>query len=361
MRVVDAFADDDDRASECARRFARGDFATWGYDDAYARRAADPGTLLPEARSVVCVAVPYATPAPRAARRCAGAFRTMPGRAITTARLRALLARVARGDRRRGGRSGDGDRLRYEAAGRARLRRARRARLDRQAHESISPALGSFVFLGEIVTTLDLPADAPLRKTCGACARCVEACPTRALRGDYTIDANRCISDLTQRTDAIPRDDAAVRSAIGSGAAISARLVCPPTQRAGDARRRATGRRSTRSGAPVAARAAASAQRRRSSGAFATPRWAGAARRCCAATRRWRWATRSTARRSARWSQQLDDDPHPMVRGHAAWALGRIGSPARSRLCGAPWPRDGRGVREEIGMALTFSAIEKRI
>ena len=92
----------------------------------------------------------------------------------------------------------------------------------------IAPGLGSFVFLGEIVTTLELPADAPLRKSCGACARCIEACPTRALRGDYTIDANRCISDLTQRTDAIPR---AMRALIGDwvwGCDIC-QLVCPPT------------------------------------------------------------------------------------------------------------------------------------
>ena len=42
--------------------------------------------------------------------------------------------------------------------------------------------------------------------------RCVDACPTQALRGDYTIDATRCIADLTQRTDPIPRD---MRTLIG--------------------------------------------------------------------------------------------------------------------------------------------------
>ena len=56
------------------------------------------------------------------------------------------------------------------------------------------------------VTSLALEPDAPLKKSCGACTRCVTACPTGALRGDYTIDATRCISDLTQRTGPIPRE-----------------------------------------------------------------------------------------------------------------------------------------------------------
>lgn len=42
--------------------FSRGDFATWGYDDAYAARASSPETLLPGAQSVVCIALGYATP-----------------------------------------------------------------------------------------------------------------------------------------------------------------------------------------------------------------------------------------------------------------------------------------------------------
>src|SRR5436305_5986510 len=94
----------------------------------------------------------------------------------------------------------------------------------------ISPRFGSFFFLGEIVTTLELPPDPPVRKTCGSCMRCIPACPTGALRGDYTIDATRCIADLTQRTDAIPRD---MRPLIGTwvwGCDLC-QLACPPNLR----------------------------------------------------------------------------------------------------------------------------------
>ncbi|UCD29341.1 MAG: tRNA epoxyqueuosine(34) reductase QueG, partial [Planctomycetota bacterium] len=57
--------------------------------------------------------------------------------------------------------------------------------------------LGSFFFLGEIVTTLDLPPDGPATDGCAACKRCLEACPTGALLGPYQMDASRCISYLT--------------------------------------------------------------------------------------------------------------------------------------------------------------------
>ncbi len=56
---------------------------------------------------------------------------------------------------------------------------------------------GSWVFLGAILTSAELPADAPVRTTCGACTRCLTGCPTGALVGPRTIDARRCISYLT--------------------------------------------------------------------------------------------------------------------------------------------------------------------
>ncbi|MGC8668204.1 MAG: tRNA epoxyqueuosine(34) reductase QueG [Chthonomonadales bacterium] len=61
----------------------------------------------------------------------------------------------------------------------------------------IHPRLGSYFLLGEILLTLPLPTDAPIRGSCGTCNRCIEACPTGALVSPYHLDARRCISYLT--------------------------------------------------------------------------------------------------------------------------------------------------------------------
>ena len=61
----------------------------------------------------------------------------------------------------------------------------------------INEKIGSFILLGEILTTLDLPPDAPATDRCASCNRCIDACPTGAITGPYQMGAARCISYLT--------------------------------------------------------------------------------------------------------------------------------------------------------------------
>jgi len=91
----------------------------------------------------------------------------------------------------------------------------------------LSEDAGSTFFLGEILTDLPLPIDAPVTERCGTCARCIEVCPTQAITGPYRLDARRCISYLTiELPGSIPEE---LRPLIGNRVygCDDCQLACP--------------------------------------------------------------------------------------------------------------------------------------
>jgi epoxyqueuosine reductase len=335
---------------------ARGDLQTWPYDETYAAKAADPRTLLAAARSVVCVAVAYATPS-QAEHRGRGRVSNYAWSDDYHRRMRALLDTLARELQTLGATTA----IACDTAPVAERAFAERSGLGWIGKHTnlIAPGLGSYVFLGEVVTSLPLAPDEPLKKSCGACTRCVTACPTGALRGDYTIDATRCISDLTQRTGPIPRD---LRPLIGTwvwGCDLC-QEACPPTNRAPRAAAAfAPLDEETRAPTLAALLALKSGEFKRRYARTAIG-WRGAALlRRNAAVAMGNGLDRADV---PALETALAADPHPLVRGHAAWALGRIGSP---RALAALRARSGQETdtlaADEIQAALLCYSEEPRV
>lgn len=90
----------------------------------------------------------------------------------------------------------------------------------------ISPKFGSWIFLGEMVTNIPFPPDTPVTEDCGECTKCIDACPTGALVGPGQLNAQRCVSFLTQTKGFL--DEEAMRK-IGNRlyGCDTCQIVCP--------------------------------------------------------------------------------------------------------------------------------------
>ena len=96
----------------------------------------------------------------------------------------------------------------------------------------ITREYGSWVFLGEILTNLDLIPDKPHTEHCGTCKRCLDACPTNAIASPFVVDANRCIAyhTIENRSENLPKHIADHLQGWVAGCDIC-QDVCPWNQR----------------------------------------------------------------------------------------------------------------------------------
>ncbi len=197
-------------AALAARNGGRLEGMGWMTDD-WLTRATDPGRFLAGARSVILLALPYGgehsdSPEPEdgvARGRVARYARGRDYHRVFETKLR-RIARLIRDDFGAEARATVDygpllERPFAAAAGMGWLGKSTML---------LAPGFGPWVLLGAVATTLELEPDAPLRKSCGSCTRCVVACPTGALGSDGTVlDARLCISYHTiENRGAIPRD-----------------------------------------------------------------------------------------------------------------------------------------------------------
>jgi epoxyqueuosine reductase len=218
----------------------------------------------------------------------------------------------------------------------------------------VSRQFGSWLFLGAIFTTLELPVDTPAEDACGSCSACLDVCPTNAFPAPYKLDARRCISYLTiEHKGPIPRD---LRELIGNRifGCDDCLAVCPWNKFAQAGRE-----------AKLAAR-----------DSLRAPKLAELARLDDAQFRA--LFSKSPVKRSGRErfirnvliaignsgdvslageAERLLDDASPLVRGAAIWALGELDKARLHALSG----RDDadESVREEWRASLSLSVITR--
>ncbi len=170
---------------------------------ANAARRADPRVLWPEARTIVSVGLNYAPsddPLGALARPREGAVSVYARGGDYHHLLKKRLKRLARWVAET---HGGGVKVFVDTAPVMEKPAAMRAGIGWQGKHTnlVSRAHGSWLFLGEMLTTLDLPPDrppdSPEADHCGTCDACLRACPTDALPAPYRMDARRCISYLT--------------------------------------------------------------------------------------------------------------------------------------------------------------------
>jgi epoxyqueuosine reductase len=360
-----------ERGGVYLRWLAAGGHASMGWLERRVEERLDPARVLAGARSVLCVALVYhplagddgeEEPAPegdlwpRVARYARGRdYHNLMGK-----RLRRLARRV------RAELPGEDARAYVDTGPVLERELAARAGLGVAGKNTclLSRGEGSWFLLGELFTTLDLAPDEPLADLCGRCTRCLDACPTGALPAPYRLDANRCISYWTiEHRGAVPEERRADLGDWVFGCDVC-QEVCPWNLRF-DRRADRGGRapadhpdlrlspeRSRLDLAGLLGLGEAAYEETFRGSAMKRARLSGLKRNAALAM-----GNRGEPRYVEPLARALAADDDPVVRGAAAWALGRIGGPAARRaLAGAAGRDADEEVRREAAAALAAAA-----
>lgn len=304
---------------------AQGRAAGMGYIERRLARRLDPTQILRGARSIISVAMPYRPPPPPPIdwkanlRGRIAAYAAEPDyHKAMGARLRCLqdfVETLCPGERA----------LWYVDTG-AILERewaslggvgwfGRNTNLLHQRH-------GSWFFLGELISTIDVEPDEPAADHCGTCTRCVDLCPTGALLPGYVLDARLCISYWTiEHRGVVPVE---MRSRLGPWVfgCDECQEVCPWNDRSVPPPESANTVHLTPYLPELLALDEAGFEARFRRTSLWRTRREGLARNAAIAL-----GNSGNPQAVDYLACSLHEDPSPIVRGHAAWALGRIGGP----------------------------------
>lgn len=282
----------------------------------------DPGRLMPEAKSVVMVALNYYHPH-HSQKSSGGLSRSTFGLDYHQV-MRQMLEEL--GQRLQGidpnmhyfSFVDTGPLLERELA-----RRAGLGWIGKNA-SLITPSSGSWVFLGGMLVNIELEEDQPLDKNCGSCQECLKACPAGALEEAYQVNPHRCLSYITQKKGYLTGEERELLDYRVYGC-DTCQEVCPINQKTA----KATAHQAFKGWEPevLTLEKLATISNREFCRLFGQSSLA--------------WRGKTNVKRNAVIAlgnsrdeeaipilKEAIKDPSPVVRGHAAWALGRFNHPA---------------------------------
>ncbi|GAA5345984.1 epoxyqueuosine reductase [Planifilum fimeticola] len=325
-----------------------------GFEEPDLEKRTHPDKTLPEAKSIIAVALAYPSRLPNPPKSKPGAYRGIFCRAswgkdyhhVLRERLEALkeclLAMVPTASAEILVDTGPlSDRAVAERAGIGWV--GKNTAL-------ITEEFGSWVYLGEMITDVYLPPDTPVTEGCGDCTACLDACPTGALVQPGQLNAQACLAYLTQTKQMVPEP---YREKIGNRlyGCDTCQVVCPKNRKVNFTHQREF-RPDPEKVKPLLKPILGLSNRqfRREFGEMAGS-WRGKGpiqRNAIIALAHFR--DRSAV---PLLSRLLREDPRPAIRGTSAWALGKIGGQeALDALCSADREETEADVRREIEQAL---------